>query len=207
MTLVSVVTPTWQRHDLLLTRCIPSVAAQEYLDVEHVIASDGPDPALAEQLAPLEAMPGLRFVQVPWHNRVMDWGVGARLAALKQAKGEIIAYLDDDNAYRPNHLSRLVKALEDTGVDFVYSRMRRYWPDGAQDLIGNSPPAYGQIDTSIICHRASLLERATWAWSPWIAREMADPHAVDWHLVQRWLAAGASWAFVPAVTVDYYVAA
>ena len=46
--LVSVITPTWQRHALLLDRCIPSVAAQDYPNVDHVVVSDGPDPALAE---------------------------------------------------------------------------------------------------------------------------------------------------------------
>ena len=61
---VSVVTPTWQRHDLLMDRCIPSVAAQDYPDVEHVICSDGPDPDLAERLAPLQAdLERLRLVQ------------------------------------------------------------------------------------------------------------------------------------------------
>ncbi len=44
--LVSVITPTWNRHDLLLNRCIPSVEAQTYPDIEHIIVSDGPDPDL-----------------------------------------------------------------------------------------------------------------------------------------------------------------
>ena len=27
---------------------------------------------------------------------------------------------------------------------------------------------------------------------------------IDWDLVERWLAAGATWSFVPHVTMDYY---
>lgn len=49
--LVSVITPTWNRHDLLLTRCLPSVQAQDYPAVEHVIISDGPDEDLRDFLA------------------------------------------------------------------------------------------------------------------------------------------------------------
>jgi hypothetical protein len=33
-----------------------------------------------------------------------------------------------------------------------------------------------------------------------------DKHAPDWGVVARWLGAGATWAFVPHVTVDYYFA-
>jgi hypothetical protein len=43
---VTIVTPTWQRHDLLLNRAIPSVQAQGYPGVEHLVISDGPDPPL-----------------------------------------------------------------------------------------------------------------------------------------------------------------
>jgi len=48
---VSVITPTWQRHDLLLSRTVPSVQAQRYPSVEHIIVSDGPDPELKDKLA------------------------------------------------------------------------------------------------------------------------------------------------------------
>ena len=58
---VSVITPTWQRHDLLLNRCVPSVAAQDHPAVEHVIVSDGPDPDLRGKLA---GLPGVRFEEL-----------------------------------------------------------------------------------------------------------------------------------------------
>ena len=52
-----------------------------------------------------------------------------------------------------------------------------------------------KIDTSLIVHRRELLERGTW--------EQSMP-TIDWDLVERWLAAGATWSFVPHVTMDYY---
>ena len=48
--LVSVITPTWQRADLLVNRCIPSVQAQDYPVVEHIIVSDGPDQLLRDYM-------------------------------------------------------------------------------------------------------------------------------------------------------------
>ena len=38
---------------------------------------------------------------------------------------------------------------------------------------------------------------ATWRWYPGIP-------TIDWDLVSRWMAAGATWAHVPQVTADYY---
>jgi glycosyltransferase involved in cell wall biosynthesis len=48
--LVSVVTSTWRRADVLMQRCIPSVIAQPYPNVERIIVSDRPDDELLGKL-------------------------------------------------------------------------------------------------------------------------------------------------------------
>jgi glycosyltransferase involved in cell wall biosynthesis len=197
--LVSVITPTWQRHRGLTHLCIPSVQAQTYEHVEQVIVSDGPDPFLGPRL---EHIDGVRYAELAVHHDPPDWGVAARLHALELAKGDLIAYLDDDNAYRPDHLQRLVEAFEtNPAVEFAYSRMERHWGGGATDEVGVAPPTYGRIDTSLLMHRPGLLEVATWQ-PPHPG--MVDPHAVDWDLISRWVAAGARWTHIPHVTLDYY---
>ena len=188
--LVSVITPTWGRHDLLLDRCIPSVQAQTWPNVEHVIVSDGPDPALRAR------MNGhARFDELPEHLHA-QWGHYARLRGIELAEGDVIAYLDDDNAYRPGHLEAVVTALLAEGADFAYS-IALMQGHGMPYPVGQDPPAYGQIDTSLIVHRRELLEVATWQWFDGIP-------TIDWDIVDRWMQAGARWAFVPYVTVDYY---
>jgi glycosyltransferase involved in cell wall biosynthesis len=188
--LVSVVTPTWQRHDVLLKRCIRSVAMQTYEHVEHIVVSDGPDDELAT-LVP----DGVRYEALPDHDPDQRWGTRARLRGIELARGEFIAYLDDDNAFRPDHLSRLVEALLNSpAADFAYSQMVVH-QGGGESLVGAAPPQYCGIDTSIIVHRRELLEQATWRNSL---------PTIDWDVVDRWLRAGAGWAWVPLVTVDYY---
>lgn len=199
--LVSVVTPTWQRYELLLARCMPSVAAQTYDNVEHVIVSDGPDPELAERIARVAAWRGesLRFEQLPEHDPAVRWGLHARLRGIELAKGGYIAYLDDDNAFRPEHVSRLVAALEATPeAGFAYSRMQVNGR-GPAYLIGSDPPFCGLIDTSQIMHRRALLDVATW-------RDDGAQETIDWDLIARWMAAGVTWACVPEITADYYAA-
>jgi hypothetical protein len=187
---VSVVTPTWKRNVLLLNRAIPSVRAQTYPgEIEHIIVSDGPDPPLAAQL------PGLH--ELPAHQDMRNRGLIPRLYGVVQARHGIIAYLDDDNAWRPEHLELLVRALISSGADFAYSRALCHDRDrDVRYTIGTPVPGLAQIDTSLIVHRRELLRVATW--------NLCDRPA-DWDLVSRWMEAGASWAFVPDITLDYYL--
>lgn len=188
---VSVITPTWQRQQLLLSRCIPSVAAQTVL-VEHVVVSDGPDPGLRDLLANLDVV----YAEVAEHaDDPCNYGARARNRGLEVATGDLVAYLDDDNAFRPEHIERLAAALEQNpDRDFAYSRMYRH---GLGDEIGAEPPQHGTVDSSVLMHRRDTPAR----FGPW---PVPSPYEVDWELVKTWLAAGATWVFVPEVTVDYY---
>lgn len=178
---VSVITPTWQRARLLNERCRPSVAQQTYDGpVEHIVVSDGPDPGVD--------------ICLPAHVTEVNRGVSARSHGVSLATGDIIAYLDDDNAWRPNHLEKLVAALED--ADFAYTQALCIRGNGMMWTIGDDPPALGQVDTSALGHWRPALEKADWECSE------APP---DWHLVRRWMAAGLTWRFEPALTVNYYV--
>lgn len=198
MPLVSVITPTWQRHELLFSRAIPAVQAQTYPTVEHLVVSDGPDPELASLL---DNAPGTRFFQTSEHVEPHYMGARARNQAARHARGDYIAYLDDDNAWRPDHLKLLVGVLEaNQGVDFAYSQMVVHdhpnYPPG-DHLVGAAPPQLGSIDTSLIVHRRRGFTR----YGYW---PLVKSYEIDWAFVSSWLAQGARWAFVPAVTLDYF---
>lgn len=191
--LISVVTPTWQRHDLLLQRCIPSVEAQVYSPVEHMIVSDGPDPQLARKLATKP----VQYFAVDHHEPQRHWGGPARRLGAAMAHGDLIAYLDDDDTWEPNHLSVLADALRTTpGPAFAWSRARVHRTDGTTVRIGDGPPAQGRIagGSMLLIHR-EILDIADWA----------EPDLYeDWILIEKWIKAGIRCASVDAETVDYY---
>jgi glycosyltransferase involved in cell wall biosynthesis len=193
---ITVITPTWERHDLLLNRCIPSVAAQQVPghDVEHIVVSDGPDPALRRKVA--GQAPHVIYAELGHHQPGIRWGVRARQHGEDLAKGDLIGWLDDDNAYRPGHLAHLAAALDaNPAAGFAYSIAQFHAP-GGDYLIGSPQPVYGGIDTSIIMNRASLRHVADW-------RDDGQ-QTIDWDIVERWLQAGQDYVFVSEISVDYY---
>lgn len=191
--LVSVITPTWNRHDLLFERCIDSVAAQTYENFEHIIVSDGPDETLSRVF---RQFPGefdyLRYFELPEHT-AGHIGNPARLFGIEQAQGEYIAYLDDDDAYRPEHVALHVAALEESGSYFSKSFMLSH--KKRDELIGNGAPCPGGIGTPMIVHRRELLDIATWG---------ASGEMEDWELVKSWLDAGVQWTSIDEITIDVW---
>lgn len=195
---VTVITPTWKRHDLLLERCIPSVQAQGYLPwLEHLIISDGPDPELREKLARpwLNGWRGLWYGELPAHGPEPHYGHACRAWGLEVAGGEYFTYLDDDDAFRPEHCHMLAKALdENPDCGFAVSRMVSHGPGGSS-VIGHGPLACGNVGTPMIMHRKSVLEHGTW------------DHAgqfEDWDLVLSWINAGVKHVRVDAETSDVW---
>jgi len=194
--LVSVITPTWQRHDLLLNRCIPSVSAQTYPHVEHIIVSDGPDEELRAKFMSIQDPGFRRLILLDEHPAVPHWGTFARTAGVEAARGEFIAYNDDDDALRPEHCALLAQALIDhPEAGFAYSRMVSHNPSGDHVIGDCVPPVYGQLGSPMLMHRRDILQQAAWG----------EPDAAeDWKLVELWIAAGVQYIHVHEDTVDVY---
>jgi glycosyltransferase involved in cell wall biosynthesis len=112
---VSVVIPTRDRPDLL-RQALDSVKAQEpSIRVQIIVADNASQPAVAaiaqeygaEYLATTAVGPG-----------------AVRNAGLKLARGDYIAFLDDDDAWTPEHLSSHLSQLENDGsLGATISRM------------------------------------------------------------------------------------
>lgn len=190
--LVSVITPTWQRHDSLFTRCISSVESQEYRPVEHIIVSDGPDEFLRTYKFPKH----VKYYELPEHTLANGrWGTSARLLGIEKSKGELISYLDDDDRYMPEHISQLAALLTENPVaGFAYGV--GLWtepgmpPGQVTGVFGNGVPSHGQIGTGSIMHHREILETANW-------RDDGQQATIDWDLVERWLAAGIKYDYTP----------
>src|SRR5579885_2038283 len=107
--LVSVIIPTVRRRRRLWQALI-SVCRQTYSQVEVIVINDGGEP-LEEIIGHFENMCSdcpIRYVPLPSNHGLAH----ARNIGISNASGSIIALLDDDDQFRPTHLSRLVHILQ-----------------------------------------------------------------------------------------------
>ena len=112
---VSVIIPSYKTADLIAA-CLDSVFAQTYSDFEAIVVNDGsPDtPELEKVLQPYMD----RIVYIKQENKR---AAGARNNAIRQARGEFVAFLDSDDTWFPNHLaSQMQLFAEDSSLDLVY---------------------------------------------------------------------------------------
>jgi glycosyltransferase involved in cell wall biosynthesis len=129
---VAVIMPTHNRP-MLLPRAIRSVLAQQNagVTVYLVVVDDG---SVDERAAPMALMAAQSFV---FHAAIrvtpsMGSGIARNLGiafALK-SNPDYIAFLDDDDYWRPNHLSVVIKAIEardPSGDPFPYDAAHALW--------------------------------------------------------------------------------
>ncbi len=109
---VTVVLPTFNRADMILD-AIRSVQAQTFQDWEIVVVDDGSTDNTREIIQAL-ADPRIRYVYQ--ENKGLP---GARNTGIRNARAELIAFLDSDDAFLPEKLSwqvNMMKTQSDLGL-------------------------------------------------------------------------------------------
>jgi glycosyltransferase involved in cell wall biosynthesis len=101
---VSAIVPTYQRRELV-KRAVASVFSQTYRDFELIVVDDGSTDGTAEALA---AVGDDRLVYHWQSNRGVS---AARNTGIRLARGAILAFLDCDNRWLPDHWAVVTKAL------------------------------------------------------------------------------------------------
>lgn len=122
--LVSAVIPTRSRPTLLAC-AIRSALRQTWSRLEVIVVVDGPDLATETLLGSL-ADPRLRVVFLPQSSG----GSAARNAGVRAARGEWIAFLDDDDEWLPEKIERQMHAVH---------LSREWFPVISCRLIAQSP--------------------------------------------------------------------
>jgi glycosyltransferase involved in cell wall biosynthesis len=116
-TVVSVIIPAYQAATTL-ARALDSVLQQDYPWLEVVIVDDGSTDAtrrVAEQFA-------ARDQRVKYHRQANQGPASARNMAVAISSGEYLAFLDDDDEWRPGKLQYQVDVLaHPEAIDLVFT--------------------------------------------------------------------------------------
>lgn len=150
--LVTVIVTTYDRLRLV-QRAIRSVFAQTYTPLEILVIEDGTDSGVESWLQ-RERQGEVRYVR---HDQ--NRGLAAtRNTGVIQASGTYIAYLDDDDEWKPNKISKQVKLLstlsynqrKNAGVIYCTDEVR--YPD-TSIVADSSGYNYGKLRDSILRRR------------------------------------------------------
>jgi glycosyltransferase involved in cell wall biosynthesis len=114
--MITVVTPTYNRAEYL-GNAIESVQAQTYKDFELLVVDDNKPESDArkdtEAVMAKYSDPRIRYIK----NLQNMGGAASRNVGIFEAKGEYIAFLDDDDMYLPDRLEVQLKEMVANGWD------------------------------------------------------------------------------------------
>lgn len=206
--LVSVIVPTFKRADRL-PAALDSLLAQDHRRIEVVVANDNAlgsewDGATRGLIARYEAEdPRVRSV----HTSGATGGGAARNLACAEARGEYLAFLDDDDEFLPDKVSTQLAFMLERGFDMSWQDVS--WYDESGRLVEHRRLDHCKdfsregllrahlltpiSPTSIYMLKRSLFERTEGFG------EVATGQ--DWWLMLRCIEAGARIGYMPEVHV------
>ncbi len=107
---VSVVIPTYKRPEEL-KRALSSILTQDYNDIEIIIIDDNP-PESDTRIATEHVLASIQGPIIYLKNKKSLGGGGARNKGIENARGEYLAFLDDDDEWLPGKLKQQVELLD-----------------------------------------------------------------------------------------------
>ena len=126
--LLSVIVPIYN-VEKYLPKCIDSILAQNYSEIEVILVDDGsPDgcPEICDNYAEKDK----RIVVIHQKNLGVS---AARNAGLKAAHGEYIGFVDPDDWISPSMYQEMITALERENADLAICGYDYYDENGAVD--------------------------------------------------------------------------
>jgi glycosyltransferase involved in cell wall biosynthesis len=191
--LVSVVVPVHE-GERFLARALVSALAQDHRPLEVVVVDDGSSDGSAE----IAASHPVRLLRQP--NRGV---AAARNAGVSASKGELLAFLDQDDEWLPHKLSRQVAVLaERPDVGFVVTRMQIVLEPGTPrpDWL---PEGWLREDSRGVVPSALMVRREVFEQVGEFDSEYEFACDADW--LARAKDAGVRWSEVDEVLVRYRI--
>lgn len=193
--LVVTVIPTFRRPRQL-HRAVGSALAQTVRDHQVIVVDDGAG------VGPLPADPRLHVVSLSRNSGVLGL---VRNVGIRLTNSDYVAFLDDDNEWRPDHLEVALAGLR-RGAGLVYTAVERRRADGVLvDTLSEDFDRPRLADqSSYIDANSVVLRRGPRALFSRLPRVKATLPKEDWEFVYR-MSRSVVVEHVPVPTVRYLI--
>lgn len=157
--MVSIVVPVYKSEDTL-ERCVGSLCAQTYKDIEIILVVDGPPDASGVLAAELSEK--YDKVRVIFQE---NQGVSvSRNRGVKEAKGEYIRFVDSDDYVEADSVKCMVEAMEQNETDLVIAGYHHLY---FGRCVTKLPPVTGTFDTKSAMDEVLTLYQTGYLNMPW----------------------------------------
>lgn len=191
---VTTVMPTYRRHDLLRA-ALASALAQDEPDHTVIVVDDGGG-------LPADLPDDPRLVAVSLSRNSACLGM-VRNVGLRLANSPVVAFLDDDNTWHPDHLTVALRGLED--ADLVYTAVERVHPDGTPlDVLSRPFDRATFADSSYVDANSIVLRHGRGVRFSRVPRDKNTLPKEDWEFVWR-MSRRRRTVHLPETTVRYTV--
>jgi glycosyltransferase involved in cell wall biosynthesis len=203
---VSVIIPTYNRASVV-EKAIDSALGQTYENFKIIVVDDGSTDKTEELIKSKYAkyLDTEKLLYIKQENNGVSC---ARNTGLKQADGDLVAYLDSDNLWKPRYLEKMVELFNDPEVNLAYCAMEVY--------DSNKEPFYDKhyfirndsynrdklikrnfIDLNVFMHRKIFYEKMG-------GFNESLKSMVDWDLILRYTRTEEPF-FLNEILVEYYL--
>lgn len=213
MQLVSVIVPTYRRAETL-RNALNSLAEQTYSNFEIVLIDDNDETEWNVEVSDIvsayrEQYPSVSLTYVANHPN--QGSAKSRNIGIDRSNGDYITFLDDDDLYLPDKISRQLTFMEECGCDYsitdllLYSehdklidqRIRSYIQDTVQDSLQEYHLKYHMTGTDSLMFRKSYLLQIG-GFAP---IDVGD----EFYLMQRAIDGGGKFGYLPGCDIKAYV--
>ena len=133
--LISVIVPVYNVR-AYLEEALDSILLQSYRNLEIIIIDDGSIDGSGEICDDYAAKDD-RVIVVHQENQGLS---GARNVGLERMTGDLVAFLDPDDAYRKTYVEEMLSAMVHEGADLVISQYTVHYTDEKLTYQGNENP-------------------------------------------------------------------
>lgn len=122
--LVSIITPTYQREKDILDRSLKSIINQSYRNIEIIIVDDNPEDSVYrhEISKYINTIKDERILYIKNKNNL--GGALSRNVGIKNAHGDYITFLDDDDIYLKDKIKNQLSCMIRENLDLTFTNLK-----------------------------------------------------------------------------------